>query len=416
MFDKVKSIYCNKMKYLSITIITILLAALFSCDKDVEPTPLNLPLKSQELIESSNAFGLNLFRAVLEHEEANKNVMISPLSVSLALSMTYNGAENDTKIAMEQVLEMTGLSMDEINDLNKQLVNALLAHDPQVILEIANSIWYRDGFSVKSDFIDRNQTYYDAVVMAMDFNDPKTVDIINDWVSEKTHEKIDKIIDQINPDSFMFLINAIYFKGAWRYEFDEKSTHDTQFYISEEQSVEVPMMTMDIDANMLHNDLFTALELPYGKGNWSMFLFLPNFEQTLDDVIEAFTANNWNTWMSGFAEMTDITVQIPRFKFAYDTSLKDVLKAMGMEVAFTPAADFSGILEGGQLMISDVKHKSFIEVNEEGTEAAAVTSVEIVFTSIGNFFSANRPFLFAIAEKSSGTILFAGRVTNPAEE
>ncbi|MEA1875675.1 MAG: serpin family protein [Bacteroidota bacterium] len=404
------------MKYLSITIITILLAALISCDKEVEPTPLNLPLKSQEIIESSNAFGLNLFRAVLENEEAEKNVMISPLSVSLALSMTYNGAEGDTKIAMEQVLEMTGLSREEINDLNKQLVDALLAHDSQVKLEIANSIWYRDGYSVKSDFIDRNQTYYDAVVRAMDFGDPKTVDVINDWVSEKTHDKIDKIVDQINADSFMFLINAIYFKGAWRYEFDEKSTHDAQFFINEEQTVEVPMMTMDVDANMLQNDLFTALELPYGKGNWSMFLFLPNFEQTLEDVIEAFTADNWKTWMTGFAEKTDITVQIPRFKFAYDTSLKEVLKAMGMEVAFTPAADFSGILEGGQLMISDVKHKSFIEVNEEGTEAAAVTSVEIVFTSIGNFFSANRPFLFAIAEKSSGTILFAGRVMNPAVE
>ncbi|MCK5821496.1 MAG: serpin family protein [Bacteroidales bacterium] len=404
------------MKYFLTIIIVFLTSIIVSCDKGEEPRPLNLPLKSQELIGSSNAFGLNLFRAVLEAEEADENVMISPLSVSLALSMTYNGAEGDTKFAMEEVMEMTGLSREEINELNKQLVAALLAHDPQVILEIANSIWYKDGFDVKSDFIDRNQNYYNAVVRAMDFSDPETVDVINDWVSEKTHEKIDKIVDEISPDSFMFLINAIYFKGAWRYEFDDKLTHESMFYINENQSVEIPMMTMDLDANMLQNNLFTALELPYGKGNWSMFLFLPNQDRTLKEVSEAFTSDNWNTWMSGFAEMTDVTVQIPRFKYAYETSLSKVLKAMGMEVAFTSAADFSGILESGQLMISDVKHKSFIEVNEEGTEAAAVTSVEIVLTSIGNFFSANRPFLFAIAEKSSGTILFAGRVMNPAEE
>ncbi|MCD6347425.1 MAG: serpin family protein, partial [Bacteroidales bacterium] len=374
------------------------------------------PLKSQELIKSDNTFGLNLFRAVLESEKADKNVMISPLSVSLALSMAYNGAEGDTRLAMEQVMEMTGLSREEINDLNKKLVDALLAHDPQVVLEIANSIWYRDGFSVKADFVDRNQSYYDAVVRAMDFTDPNTVDVINDWVSDKTHSKIDKIVDEIDADSFMFFINAIYFKGAWRYEFDKKDIRDAAFYLNEEQSVDVPMMTMDVDANMLQNELFTALELPYGKGNWSMFIFLPSSGRTLDDVIEAFTADNWSSWMDDFVETTDLTVLMPRFKYSYDTSLSKVLKAMGMEVAFTPAADFSGILDGGQLMISDVKHKSFIEVNEEGTEAAAVTSVEIGFTSIGNFFAANRPFLFAIAEKSSGTILFAGRMMNPAVE
>jgi len=162
--------------------------------------------------------------------------------------------------------------------------------------------------------------------------------------------------------------------------------------------------------------MFSAVELPYGKGNWSMFIFLPNWEKNLDDVVALFTAENWDSWMDEFTEVKELSLWIPRFKFAYDTSLKEVLKSMGMEVAFSGAADFSGILEGGQLAISDVKHKTFIEVNEEGTEAAAVTSVEIVLTGIGNSFFANRPFLFAIAEKSTGTILFAGRVMNPAVE
>ena len=408
----------TKMKYFSITIIALLFITFVSCNKDDvgEPKPLNLPLKSQELIESDNAFGINLFRTVLANEEAEKNIMISPLSVSLALSMTYNGAEGETKLAMEQVMEMTGLSLEDINQLNKQLVDALLAHDPQVILEIANSIWYRNDFTILPDFISRNENYYNAAVRALDFSDPATIDVINDWVSEKTHEKIDKIVEQITPDSFMFLINAIYFKGAWRYEFDKKATVDGPFFLNGEQSVEVPMMKMEVDANMLQNDLFTALELPYGKGNWSMFLFVPNYDKEIKDVVESFTTQNWNVWMNGFTEMKDVSVNLPKFKFAYEISLKEALMGMGMEVAFTNAADFSGILEGGQLLINDVKHKTFIEVDEEGTEAAAVTSVEINLTSIGNYFSANKPFLYAIAEKSSGTILFVGRVMNPAVE
>ncbi|MBT3242799.1 MAG: serpin family protein [Bacteroidetes bacterium] len=408
----------TKMKYFSITIIALLFITFVSCNKDDvgEPKPLNLPLKSQELIESDNAFGINLFRTVLANEEAEKNIMISPLSVSLALSMTYNGAEGETKLAMEQVMEMTGLSLEDINQLNKQLVDALLVHDPQVILEIANSIWYRNDFTILPDFISRNENYYNAAVRALDFSDPATIDVINDWVSEKTHEKIDKIVEQITPDSFMFLINAIYFKGAWRYEFDKKATVDGPFFLNGEQSVEVPMMKMEVDANMLQNDLFTALELPYGKGNWSMFLFVPNYDKEIKDVVESFTTQNWNVWMNGFTEMKDVSVNLPKFKFAYEISLKEALMGMGMEVAFTNAADFSGILEGGQLLINDVKHKTFIEVDEEGTEAAAVTSVEINLTSIGNYFSANKPFLYAIAEKSSGTILFVGRVMNPAVE
>ena len=408
----------TKMKYFSITIIALLFITFVSCNKDDvgEPKPLNLPLKSQELIESDNAFGINLFRTVLANEEAEKNIMISPLSVSLALSMTYNGAEGETQLAMEQVMEMTGLSLEEINQLNKQLVDALLVHDPQVILEIANSIWYRNDFTILPDFISRNENYYNAAVRALDFSDPATIDVINDWVSEKTHEKIDKIVEQITPDSFMFLINAIYFKGAWRYEFDKKATVDGPFFLNGEQSVEVPMMKMEVDANMLQNDLFTALELPYGKGNWSMFLFVPNYDKEIKDVVESFTTQNWNVWMNGFTEMKDVSVNLPKFKFAYEISLKEALMGMGMEVAFTNAADFSGILEGGQLLINDVKHKTFIEVDEEGTEAAAVTSVEINLTSIGNYFSANKPFLYAIAEKSSGTILFVGRVMNPAVE
>lgn len=393
-----------------------LLSGLFfwsSCDKEVEPVPLNLPLKTQEIIASDNTFGLNLFRDVLENAEQSENVMISPLSVSLALTMTYNGAEGDTRIAMEQAMEMTGLNRDEINQLNQQLVEALLAHDPSVTLEIANSIWYRDDFTVKPSFVEVNQTYYDAVVNAMDFSDPGTIEVINQWVADQTHERIEKIVDQINGNSFMFLINAIYFKGNWRYEFDKKETRDGEFYVSADEQVLVPMMHQELDLNMCRQDLFTAVELPYGKGNWSMFVFVPEGDHHLDDLVSELNSDNWNQWMDQFYPTTEVNLTLPKFTFEYETSLADALKAMGMDVAFSSQADFSGMLDGGGLLISDVKHKTFVEVNEEGTEAAAVTSVEIELTSIGNYFSVNRPFLFVIAEKSSNAILFAGRVVKP---
>ena len=389
------------------------LIGVVACDKEVEPTPLNLSVKTAEVIASDNAFGLNLFRDVLAAAEADENVMVSPLSVSLALTMTYNGAEGETKVAMEQAMEMTGLNRAEINSLNKDLVTALLAHDPSVKLEIANSIWYRDDFTVKPDFISVNQNYYDAVVNAMDFADPGTVDVINQWVADQTHKKIEKIVDQISSESFMFLINAIYFKGDWRYQFDKKDTHDGEFYLSENNPVMVPMMHQELDLNICRQPGFTAAELPYGKGNWSMFVFVPEAGHDLNDLVADFNSENWNQWMNEFHESSEVNLTMPKFTFEFETSLAEVLKAMGMEIAFTSMADFSGILDGGGLMISDVKHKTFVQVDEEGTEAAAVTSVEVELTSIGNFFVVNKPFLFVIAEKSSNTILFAGRVMTP---
>lgn len=384
-----------------------------SCTKEDEPKPLDLPVKSAELISSDNAFGLQLFKNVLEAADPEENVMISPLSVSLALSMAYNGANGETKIEMEQAMKMTGLSITEINDLNKQLTAALLAHDSKVTLEIANSIWYRNDFVVISDFIDVNQTYYDAEVRAMDFADPQTIDVINGWVKDKTHDRIESIVDQISAESFMFLINAIYFKGNWRYEFDKKDTRDGGFYVSENKEVTVPMMHQEVDINIFRNGTFAAIELPYGKGNWTMFVMVPTYDSQLQDILDELNNENWNSWMNSLIPSKGVNISMPKFSFEFESSLKEALQAMGMEAAFTTAADFSGILEGGGLMISDVKHKTFVEVNEEGTEAAAVTSVEIELTSAGNYFNVDRPFLFVIAETSSNTILFAGRVGNP---
>lgn len=385
-----------------------------ACDKEGDlPKEINLPPESAELVKSDNAFGLNLFKAINERENPSENVMISPLSISLALTMTYNGAESETKKAMEEAMFLSGFSRDEINALNKQLVTALLTHDPSVQLEIANSIWYRNDFQIKPEFASVNQENYDAMIQALDFSDPKTKDVINSWVAEKTHDKIEDIVDQIKAESFMFLINAIYFKGEWKYQFAPRDTREGDFYLADGTIAKADFMHGEFDVNMLQNDLFTAIELPYGKGNWSMFVMVPQYEKSLDDLLVDFKPEKWAEWQKSFHPASDVSITFPKFTFEYEKSLKEVLSAMGMERAFTSAADFSGILDGGGIQISDVKHKTFIEVNEEGTEAAAVTSVEMELTSAGNFFAANRPFVFVLAEKSTSTILFLGKFMKP---
>lgn len=399
-------------RFLVVMAMVVLIA---SCakDKDYEPKPLNLPLKAAGVITADNTFGLDLYTKLAAAAVPGTNLMISPLSVSQALSMTYNGANGDTKTAMEEALRIAGYDRDELNELNKTLIAALVAHDEKVTISVANSIWYRKEYTVLPDFIARNQTWYDAEVRPIDFSSSDCKDVINSWVSDKTNKKITEIVDQINPESFMFLINAIYFKGAWTHEFDKKNTYQQSFYMEDGKDVQVDMMHQEMDLNMFVNEAFTSVELPYGKGNWRMFLFLPETGKTVADVEKLLTTENWKSWLTQYDTIPEVQFSLPKFTFSYEESLKDALSAMGMEVAFTDKADFTGILPEGGLLITDVKHKTFIEVNEEGTEAAAVTSVEIGMTSIGNFITFNRPFLFAIAEKSTGTILFIGRMMKP---
>lgn len=402
-------------KLVNILLGLALMMVVSSCGKeeDTEIKPLNLPQKSGMLITADNAFGFDLYARLSSAAKPGTNLMISPLSVSQALSMTLNGAAGDTKIAMEQALKVSGYDLTELNELNKALVTALVAHDPQVVISVANSIWYRQEYTIKSDFVSRNQTWYNAEVRPVDFNDSGCKDLINNWVSDKTNKKITEIIDQINPESFMFLINAIYFKGTWKDEFDKKKTSKQAFYLEDKTEMQVDMMHQKMDLNAFDNETFASVELPYGKGNWRMFLFLPSNGKTLSDVEKQLTPENWQSWLPQYDTLREVQFSMPRFTFAYEQSLKDALSAMGMEIAFTDKADLSGILPEGGLLITDVKHKTFIEVNEEGTEAAAVTSVEVGVTSIGNFISFNKPFLFAIAEKTTGSILFIGRLMKP---
>ncbi|MEN8158414.1 MAG: serpin family protein [Bacteroidota bacterium] len=388
------------------------------CSQQIDDPIFDYNLKSAKVIETNNDFGLELLKKVVSGEET-PNIMISPASVSIALGMAYNGAESTTRDAFEEVLNYEGLTREEVNEITKELINVLITNLKGNLLEIANSMWYDEGFPVEPDFIDLNSIYYDAAVREIDFRTASAVKTINDWVSDKTHGKIDEIIQAIDPATMMILINAIYFNCVWEVEFDPKDTDQAPFYREDGRVFgQVEMMRLESTFNTAFNENFSAVELPYKNGKFSMFLFLPSEESSVDELVALLDGVIWNSWREEFHERKDFTVNMPKFKFEYERSLADDLKEIGLDIVFTDEADFSGI-SPVDLLISDVIHKTYIDVNEEGTEAAAVTAVVLQGTSLGApppFIRLDRPFLFAITENSSQSILFIGKVSEPSCE
>jgi len=372
------------------------------------------------LVESDNNFGFKLFKEII-NEEKDKNVFISPLSVAMALGMTYNGANGNTQDAMQKTLELSGLTLQEINDSYKNLTELLINLDPKVKFQIANSIWYREIFPVEDKFVDINKTYFDAEVRGLDFSKPDASNIINGWVNEKTNGKIEKIVDDvINPLTMMFLINAVYFKGIWTYEFDKSKTQDDTFTLPDGSKKSCKMMAQESEFQYFENDDFQAIDLPYGDGDFRMTIFLPRLQNNVDSLIAELNQENWTKWINSFSKQK-LTLQLPKFTIEYEIKLNDVLKALGMEIAFDPEqADFTKMYKEekvkANLYISKVKHKTFVQVDEEGTEAAAVTSVEMSIKAVMPpklLMRIDRPFIFAIRENRSGTILFIGKIVEP---
>ena len=391
-----------------------------SCEKstnnELEVIP-NLPEKSAQLINADNAFGFDLFSLVANQAEKNKNTTVSPLSVSLALAMTYNGARGETKTEMEKAMKLSGLTSEQINNSHKALVEALQSGDPQVVLEIANAIFHRNGMTIVPDFIKTDQDYYNAKVDALPVSLNEALKTVNGWVAQKTHDKIPTILDKVDPRTAMILLNAIYFNGIWKTKFDKSGTKNLPFYLSDGTKKDVATMKLETSLEYVENELFSAVNLPYGNGQFQMSVLLPNEGKTTKNLISELKTESWRKWMKSF-KTEHCVVTMPRFKFSWDMELNEVLKTMGMPKAFTPMADFSGICKDGGLYIDKVIHKTYIDVNETGTEAAAVTAVVMVFSSSGEpdlrkYFTVNRPFLFAITEKTTGAILFIGEVTNP---
>ncbi|MGQ9815576.1 MAG: serpin family protein [Candidatus Roseilinea sp.] len=387
------------------------------------PRPVARGEISPALVDANNRFGLKLF-ANLRDADAAGNVFISPVSVAIALAMTYNGAAGETQQAMARALELNSLSLDEVNQSYAALLQTLATADPKVTLSIANSLWGRQDVAFKQDFLARVRLFYEAEVSALDFSDPATVDTINAWVNEKTNRKIPRILDRISDDAILFLINAIYFKGAWVKAFDPQLTREQPFILSDGSQKQVPMMSRSGEFRYLRGEDFQAVSLPFGApdtaSRFSMLVFLPDESSSLDALTARLTAEQWATWMAQFGPAEGF-LAMPRYTLEYEAGLNGALTALDMGVAFDPQqADFGPMvdLQPENVFISSVMHKTFIEVNEEGAEAAAVTSVEMGVTSVREqperfTMIVERPFLVAIRDDQSGAVLFIGAIVAP---
>ena len=365
------------------------------------------------LVAANTKFGFNLFHT-LSKQQPNQNIFISPTSVALALSMTYNGVSGETKQEMTKVLELTGMTPQEINAANQALQNSLQEVDPNVQVSIANSLWAKQGFSLKPEFLQTNQEYYKANLTELDFMNPQAPTIINNWVSQKTQGKIDRIVEEISPDKLLFLINAIYFKGNWETPFDKSQTANKTFSLLDGTSKQHPMMSQKGLYGYYETDKFQAVSLPYGEeGALAMYIFLPDSNSNLATFLQQLTPENWNQWMQFLKfRREDGSIEIPRFKIEYEVELNSTLIALGMAGIFDRSkADFSPMTDDN-VAVDSVKHKTFVEVNEEGTEAAAVTSMEVSF-GVPFQMNVDRPFFCAIQDHTTGTILFMGTIVDP---
>lgn len=360
---------------------------------------------------SGSSFAFGLFQDITAYDESDI-VFISPLSASIALSMTAAGAEGATQEEMLRTLGFGGLSVKDLNACNRGIID-LLSSDPEgVELNVANSLWVSDRFTLKSRYIRTAGSEYSARVSNLDFSDPASPSVINRWCAENTAGRIDKMIENIDPATQMYLLNALYFKGMWTTPFDAANTRKDIFHGNRMDS-EVEFMHRTASFPYYIGPEGALLELPYGEGSFVMDIFLPAEGVSAEEFASGLDGEALST-LTGLQQSDRIKVTLPKFKAEYETSLNATLQRLGMRDAFTPSADFSGMSKE-PLMISEVKQKTFIEVNEEGSEAAAVTSVAVMRTSLAPEpleFRVDRPFVFLIRERTSGTVLFMGLVRN----
>ncbi len=331
--------------------------------------------------------------------------------------MTYNGAAANTLQAFIDVLHFGDLTSQDVNESYRDLMEQMLQLDNKIEFSIANSIWYRMGFPVISEFIETNKTYFDAEVKGVDFSDPQTLDLINGWIEDKTNDKILDMLDVIPGNAVMYLINAIYFNAPWTYEFPREDTYQGDFTLEDGSSHLVDYMRIAGNFQYTSNSDFTAVELPYGDSTFSMVVMLPAADKGISDLVEALDMEKWDEWFQN-SHLMNFEITLPKFQYEFKKLLNDPLINLGLGVAFSGAADFSRITPGGGIYISRVIHQTFIDVQEKGTEAAAATIVEMRDSSAGSTFGfrADQPFLYLIKENSTGAIIFMGKVGKPEHD
>ncbi len=374
--------------------------------------PRNLTSGELASIHASNRFGFELLREVADDDRTG-NLFLSPLSASMALGMTLNGADGATFDAMRAALRLDELPESEINASYEGLLDLLSELDPHVELAVGNAVWHRADMTVREAFRERVERHFGARVEELDFSDPDAVGIMNAWSRDVTRGRIDEIIDSPIPGNIVaFVMNAVYFKAGWTEPFDPERTRLEPFHRPDGSNAPVEFMVRDDTVSYYRGEDYDAVDLLYAGGAFSMTVVVPREGETdLAGLIEGLDLEGWNEMVSGL-RTNRVQLWLPRFELEWEGILNDPLKALGMGVAFQPGADFSRMFESGSPWIDEVKQKSFIRVDEEGTEAAAVTSVAMA-TSLPRQLRADRPFLFALRERYSGTILFLGSLSDP---
>lgn len=399
-------------KMLALTVVSLLLVACgMTDDQEVSSDAID-----ESVTSANNQLGFEVLRKVEPDDDGNR--FISPTSLFMALSMVYNGADGETKEEIADTLQLEGIDVDDLNQANASLMALINDDSRDVELKIGNSIWLNDQFQFQADFADKNRNYFNAEIEEIDVADDDSVERINDWVKEATNETIDQIVEApLDPYMVSLLVNAIYFHGAWTYAFDENQTIDREFYLEDGSAVEVPLMYLSEELMYMETDDFQAVSLPYGEDeDMNMKIFLPN---DMTDFQDNLTNDHWEQWKDEF-EQQEGTVMLPRFDLEYEASLNETLKTLGMTTAFDEnEANFDKMIEEDDpIWISEIKQKTFLDVNEEGTEAAGVTSVEFETTSLpvdDERFEmiVDRPFFIVITDEETGLFLFMGAIQKP---
>ena len=367
----------------------------------------------QGLVSLNTDFALKIFKE-LSNEDKNTNVFISPISISLAAAMAYSGAKNSTQQEIAETLEFKDYNIEELNSSFKVLLSSMTDIDEMVQLYTGNSIWCSKDFSIEKDFTDLAGNYYNASIYNEDFNNPDTAGKMNDWVSKATEGKISNIVSpQALKDAVMYLVNAIYFKGQWTDKFKVEDTKEDDFFLVDKNIKKVQMMTNNKKYEYYEGDDFQMIRMPYGRGKAAMYVLLPNESIGINDFINNLSRDLLNKYISE-SMSTEVMLEFPRFNVEYGAkSLVEPLKNLGMVNAFSAEkADFSSIAP--LMFISQIEHKAIIEVNEEGTVAAAASSIGMGVTAVRPVeFIVNRPFVLLIRDDRTGTILFMGKILEP---
>ena len=410
------------MKISSFSLLTAVLTGFLltalSCNTSVSPgsgsSPTGELRVSAPFADQTTRFAFDFARQVGAREDQANNLFVSPLSLHIALGMILNGANGQTAQEIQKTLKLDTQTLSQANQTYQNLLENLPAVDPNVTLQLANSVWIRNTYPVETSFQDLLKQTFHAQVSAEDFNNPATVGKINGWASQQTNGKIPKVIDQIQSDNVLFLLNALYFKGDWKTQFKPEQTIDAPFTLASGQKTTVRMMRLDTDLRRAFQPNYTVFELPYGSDKFAMTVLLPGPNTTADALLQTLTADDW-TQLQKTMTPGKIDIGLPKFTLNYEIKLNDVLATLGMPTAFTNQADFTKINPGGKLFLSFVKQNTFVAVDEKGTEAAAVTTGGISVTSLPPTYLGDRPFVFVIHEKTSGTVLFIGKIADPTQ-